>query len=236
MEIVPGWVKAPEPDTPQFMGLSKMIDELHKAKKRWTTVADVLNAKHVPPRIGKAWHHTGVRLIAVRAMLIKAAPAIPSVPLTAPATPTEWTDGGIANKIAVQASHPSEATGDELFKTRSRSQAGKRASAQRVKRSKPAQKARLNARRSNKAGKGTSIAGCKPRKPSAKQMRRSKPVQKARRLAPRPNKVGKSASIVGRNPGETSSRIPVKRDQIRHVAKVAKALRRKGPTGQRPKN
>jgi hypothetical protein len=81
MKLKPGWVKAPEPDAPEYVDLLETIRALLKLRKRCTTIAKVLNATHVPPRFGKTWHHTGVRLIARRAGLIKTAPVIGPVPL-----------------------------------------------------------------------------------------------------------------------------------------------------------
>ena len=49
---------------PQYVDLLKIIRNLLNAKKKYTTIAKVLNANHVPPRIGTTWHHTAVSLIA----------------------------------------------------------------------------------------------------------------------------------------------------------------------------
>jgi RNA polymerase sigma factor (sigma-70 family) len=82
MDLVPGWVQAPEPDDPQYMEMLERIRVLLKGKKRYATMAKVLNAEEVPPLFGKRWHHTAVRLIARRAGLVKATPTVRSVPLT----------------------------------------------------------------------------------------------------------------------------------------------------------
>jgi RNA polymerase sigma factor (sigma-70 family) len=155
MDMVPGWFKAPEPDDPQYIDLLKTIRERLQARKRYTTIAKVLNATHVPPRFGKTWHHTAVRLIARRAGLVKTAQTIRSVPLPASAlAPNESTPGRIADNIATEVFHWSEAAaGDVLSKTPGRSRAGKIVSARRMQRSKPAHKARRNARNPRKTSR-----------------------------------------------------------------------------------
>jgi hypothetical protein len=51
--------------------LLEIIRQLRKARKRYTTIAKILNATGVPPLLGTRWHHTAVSLIAWRAGLVK---------------------------------------------------------------------------------------------------------------------------------------------------------------------
>ena len=152
MNLRPGWVKAPEPDAPEYVELIRKIRELLKAKKRYTTIAKVLNATHVPPVFGNTWHHTAVTLIASRARLIKAVRVSQSAPSANPAktltkrTPRR-TDGSRADAF-----HSSV---DAPLKARGHSQAAKKVSGKRKQHSKPLQKARRIARQSKKLPKKT---------------------------------------------------------------------------------
>ena len=70
LDMVPGWVKAPEQDDPSHAELLKTIGDLLKRRKRFTTITKVLNTTQVAPRFGTTWHHTAVELIARRAGLV----------------------------------------------------------------------------------------------------------------------------------------------------------------------
>jgi DNA-directed RNA polymerase specialized sigma24 family protein len=143
MKLRPGWVKAPEPGTPEYIRLLEKIRALRKARKRWTTIATTLNASHVPPVFGNTWHHTGARLFARRAGLIKTDPVIPSAPLGDSAeTLTTPTTGSTASTRAAHAIHPVDGA---PFKSRGHSQIVKNVSRKRKQRSKPVQKSRHNA-------------------------------------------------------------------------------------------
>jgi len=158
LDVKPGWVKAPEPDAPEYVELIQKIRELLNARKRHTTIAKVLNATNVPPVFGNTWHHTAVRLIALRARLIKAVrvsqsalSANPAITLTK-RTPRR-TDGSRADAF-----HSSD---DAPLKARGHSQAGKKVSGKKnhvrkaKQRSTPAQKVRRNARQWSKPPKKT---------------------------------------------------------------------------------
>ena len=158
LDLKPGWVKAPEPDAPEYVELIQKIRELLKARKRYATIAKVLNATHVPAVFGNTWHHTAVRLIASRARLIKIVRVIRPAPLADSAktltkrTPRP-TDGGKANAF--------HSSNDAPLKARGHSQAGKKVSEKRKRvrkakhRSTPAQKVRRNARQWSKVPKKT---------------------------------------------------------------------------------
>jgi len=158
LDLKPGWVKAPEPDAPEYVELIQKIRELLKARKRYATIAKVLNATHVPAVFGNTWHHTAVRLIASRARLIKIVRVIRPAPLADSAktltkrTPRP-TDGSKANAF--------HSSNDAPLKARGHSQAGKKVSGKRKRvrkakhRSTPAQKVRRNARQWSKVPKKT---------------------------------------------------------------------------------
>jgi hypothetical protein len=200
MEAVPGWVRAPEPDEPQDVELLNRIRELLKARKRATTIAEILNATQVPPRFGTTWHHTAVSLFARRAGLVKPRP--PSK--ASQQTPMELTAPSIADNKAAEASPPSASAGDALVKTPGRSRAGIKPSGMRSQRGKFLKKAAQKARRSIKAGKDRSITGPQPRKTSLSRAQSSKPVQKAPRNALRPTKAAQDPSLKERKPGMPS--------------------------------
>jgi DNA-directed RNA polymerase specialized sigma24 family protein len=158
LDVKPGWVKAPEPDAPEYVELIQKIRELLNARKRHTTIAKVLNGTNVPPVFGNTWHHTAVRLIALRARLIKAVRVSQSALAANPAiTPTKRTprrtDGSRADAF-----HSSD---DAPLKARGHSQAGKKVSGKKnhvrkaKQRSTPAQKVRRNARQWSKLPKKT---------------------------------------------------------------------------------
>ena len=150
-DLKPGWVKAPEPDAPEYVELIQKIRELLKARKRYTTIAKVLNATHVPPLFGNTWHHTAVRLIAGRARLIKIVqvsrlePSADSAKTLIKRTPRRSADGRAADAF-----HPSD---DARRKARGHNQARKKVSGKRKQRSRPVQKLRRNSLQSKKLSK-----------------------------------------------------------------------------------
>jgi len=240
MDMVAGWVQAPEPDDPQYVDLLKRIRELLKARKRNPTIAKELNAAHVPPRFGKTWHHTAVNVIARRAGLVKTRPAIPSVPLSTSApTPAEQAYGGIADNRAAETSRLGEAADDALFKTPRPRQAGSKVSAKRTQPSEPVPKPRRKARRRNKSGKRKSIRGRQLRKTSITRMQRRKPLQKARRNARRPSKAAKGPPITGRKPRKTSIKRVPRSKPLQKARRIARRPSQdaKGPsiTGRTPR-
>jgi len=187
MNLRPGWVKAPEPDPPEYIRLVEKVRALRKARKRWTTIADTLNAIHVPPVFGNTWHHTAVRLIARRARLIKTVPVIPSTPLgdyaemlTTPTPPRT------AGNRAADAIHPMDGA---PIKARGHSQIVKKVSRKRKHRRKSAPKSRHNAGSWNKLPKKTLKKSRRREKTSktvwtraaslSKTLRRSKATKKA---------------------------------------------------------
>jgi hypothetical protein len=188
MNLRPGWVKAPEPDAPEYVESLQKIRELLEARKRYATIANVLNATHVPPRFGNTWHHTAVRLIARRARLIKIVPVIRAAPLTDSAeTLTKRTSRRPSGKRAADAFHRSD---DALLTARGHRQVGKKVSGKRKQGSKPVQKARRNTRQWNELPKNTLKKARTRRKPSKtvsskaaslpKTLRRGNATKKAR--------------------------------------------------------
>ena len=153
-DLKPGWVKAPEPDAPEYVELIQKISELLKAKKRYTTIAKVLNATLVPPVFGNTWHHTAVRLIASRARLIKIVRIIRPAPLAeSEKTVPKRMPRRSARGRAAETFNSSD---DAHLKARGHSRAGKKVSGKRKQRSKPVQKARPNARQSKRLPKKNS--------------------------------------------------------------------------------
>jgi hypothetical protein len=198
MDMVPGWVKVPEPDDPQYVELLKRIRELLKARKKATTIAQILNTTHVPARFGKAWHHTAVSLIARRAGLVQPRPASTA----SDQTRVELTSPTIVDNRTAEVFHRSEAAGDALFKTPGRSQARNKVSAERTQRGKSMQKVHRNARGPTKAAKATSITARKARK-TRRHVQRGKPTQKVRGNSRGPIKAGKATSITAHKARKT---------------------------------
>jgi DNA-directed RNA polymerase specialized sigma24 family protein len=156
LDLKPGWVKAPEPDAPEYVELIQKIRELLNARKRHTTIAKVLNATHVPPVFGNTWHHTAVRLIASRARLIKAVPLSQSEPSANPAKTLTKRTPRRTNGSRADAFHASD---DAPVKERGRKRKKLSGTRKRVRKAKqrstPAQKMRRNARQSSKRPKRT---------------------------------------------------------------------------------
>jgi DNA-directed RNA polymerase specialized sigma24 family protein len=202
LDLKPGWVKAPEPDAPEYVELLQKIRKLLKARKRCTTIAKILNTTHVPPVFGNTWHHTAVRLIASRARLIKAVRVSQSTPSASPAkTQTKPTPRRTAGKRAADAFHPSD---DASHKAPGHSQAGKKVSGRRKRvrkakqRSMPAQKARRNTRRWSKRPRKAFKKAATRRKTSKKVSAKAASLPKALRRGSATKKARLKRSVAKR--------------------------------------
>jgi RNA polymerase sigma factor (sigma-70 family) len=242
MDIVPGWVRAPEPDSPEDIRLLEIVRDRLKTTKSYQTIANELNAALVPPRFGNVWHRTAVRLIAMRAGFVKPRPPLGSVPsrrkapkpikvgkhrsVTSPKPRKISTKQKRRSKLGLptprSAPRPTKAAQDPSLKDRKLA----RPSIKRTQRSKPAQKAPRNAVRPTKTAKDPSLKERKPGKPSIKRARRSKPVQPVPRSALGPIKAGQGRSVTSRKPRKSSASVAVKRGRLQRDATAANAARR----------
>ena len=58
--VVPGWLRTPEIEDEADAKLREKIDKFRKDRKRYSTIAKILNEDGDYPRFGKIWHATGV--------------------------------------------------------------------------------------------------------------------------------------------------------------------------------
>ena len=139
MDVKPGWFSPPEADPPEYVELIKIMRPLLRARKGYSMTARVLNDRRVPPRLGNKWHPTAVRVIAIRARLVK------------PRVVEPGANGGTANEAA-QDDHRNDKTENRLHKAVGKSRAGNNSPVKRT-REKPKRKARRSAVRRKKSGK-----------------------------------------------------------------------------------